>query len=614
MNALFLRLEALEPRLHFRPCPLGTAGRIIRHRLRRIQRIQGRSIQTPANHLNLYHQPPPKSLRYPVNPFRGGGDSVAKVLLSSLEVAGSFESLTSKDKILLALRRRNPDLLLRLFLRTQDEDPAAICSIPRTTFSEVLQLLNPGHFVDQSKRVHNELSSLTVEALGILPIQSIFTEFVSNIRQVVEMRRLSGRPLGINDYTSLLNCVRACGDNATATAVWNDMSQAGVLPNTACYNHYMATKCFPSGPDPGRRHTLRVIPYNLRKRTMGKFGDGGYSGFSFGGGVRSQVVQLFDDMILRGLGKGDLRTFCYIIIALGREGDVTGVKSVLNRVWGVDVDALLTDERPPHPVKNYRRDSPLFPNTFLLFTIAHTFGSNNDIPTALRIVDYVSRQYSVPISHQVWAHLMEWTFVLSVPRFGQGREDENGALTGKLPLSSVESLWITMTADPYSVRPTMAVYNRYIKSLMLRQSLGRAQEVMRKGLASYQLSAKRYRVERRRHLLAKSLWAGAATSGSGTGTLWRRVHLAGIETRYQRLVIERWVRLLIKGLGLAKKNPEWEREAVPNIIREWGDFLPQRRVSYGTTGGVVTLRRPHTSGARWVAMETLSGARSVAGS
>ncbi|KAI9779715.1 MAG: hypothetical protein M1839_007213 [Geoglossum umbratile] len=598
MNALFLRLEAFEPRLYFQPCPLGTAGRILCHRLRRIQRIKCRNIQTlPSQH----DQRSPSSLSYPANPFRGGADSVAKVILSSIETASPFKNLTAKDKILLALRRRNPDLLLRLFLRVQEDDPAVICSIPRTTFSEILQLLNPGHFVDQPKRIHDELSSLTVEALGIVPIQSIFTEFVSNIRRVVEMRRLGRRPLGINDYASLLNCARACGDAATATAVWNDMNQAGVLPNTACYNHYMAAKCFPSGPGLGHRHTLRVIPYNLRKRAMGKSGSSRSPGFSVGrGGIRSQVMQLFDDMVLRGLGKGDLRTFCYIMIALAREGDIAGVKSVLNRVWGVDVDALLRDEESLYPVKTFRRDSPLFPNTYLLFAIAHAFGSNNDIPTALRIVDYVSRQYSIAIPRRVWAHLMEWTFVLSVPRFGQGREEENGALTGKLPLNSVESLWVTMAAEPYNVKPTMAAYNRYIKSLILRQSLGKAQEMMRKGLACYELSAKRYRVERRRYLLARSLWAGAATPGSGVGTLWRRVHLAEIETRCQRLVVERWVRLLIKGFGLAKKNPEWEREAIPNVIREWRDFLPEQRVCYGTTGGVVTLRRPHIRGARRV--------------
>ncbi|KAI9860788.1 MAG: hypothetical protein M1813_005711 [Trichoglossum hirsutum] len=585
MNVLFLRLEALESRLCLQSCPLGTAGRILRHRLRRIQHTKYHRIQTLSSDLYQHGRHSLISLSYPADQFRSGDDSISTSILSDVETSRRFQILAPRDKILLSLRRRDPDLLIRLLLKDRDNG-RVICSIPRTTFSEILQLLCPSYFVDSSRRAHNELSSAAVEVLGIMPIQSIFTEFVNDIRRIVEMRRFSGHPFGLNDYVSLLNCARACGDNSTATALWREMKRDGVLPNTACYNHYMAVKCFPSVPDPRHRHTLRATSDNFRKRKA-VHRDIAFSGFSLGkGGVKDQVMQLFDDMILRGLGEGDTKTFCVIMIAMAREGGIADVKSVLNKVWGVDVDALLRDEGPLDIVKKYREDSPLFPDTFLLYTIAHAFGSNNDIPTALRTVDYVSRQYSIAISPQVWAHLLEWTFVLSVPRFGRSRL--GGALTGKLPLQSVQSLWDTMVTEPYNIKPTMAMYNRYIKSLFLRQSLGQAQEMMEAGLALYKLSTKHSIAEKRRYLLARSLWAGVNTSEPNLGPLRRRMELAEIDTRRNRLFVERWVRLLVAGMGLAGKNLEWERVSVPNILEKWRSFLP-RRVYYMTTGGLVSF-------------------------
>ncbi|KAH0553393.1 hypothetical protein GP486_006538 [Trichoglossum hirsutum] len=541
---------------------------------RRIQTLRS----DPCQH-GRYSPIPPS---HPADQSRSRGDSISKAILSDIEATRHFQNLAPRDKILLSLRRRDPDLLIRLLLNVR-ENESVICSIPRTTFSEILQLLCPSYFVDPSKRTHNDPSSATAEVLGIKPIQPIFAEFFNDILRIVKMRRLTGHPLGLNDYISLLNCARACGDTSAAIALWRDMERDGVLPNTACYNHYMAVRCFPSVSDPHHRHTLRATSDSLRNRKA-TLRDIAFSGFSAGkGGIKDQVMQLFDDMILRGLGEGNSKTFCIVMIAAARDGDIAGVKSVLNKVWGVDVDALLRDEEPLDLVEKHREDSPLFPDTFLLYAIAHAFGSNNDIPTALRTVDYVSRQYSIPISPQVWAHLLEWTFVLSIPRFGQNRPD--GAPTGKLPLHSVQSLWETMVAEPYNIRPTMSMYNRYIKSLFLRQSLGQAQRMMEEGLVLYRLSTKRSMAEKRRYLLAKSLWA---TSEPNLGLLRKRMELAETDARRNRLFVERWVRLLIAGIGLAGKNLEWERVSMPNIVEKWRPFLPPR-VHYLTTGGSVSF-------------------------
>ncbi|KAH0547524.1 hypothetical protein FGG08_000249 [Glutinoglossum americanum] len=466
-------------------------------------------------------------------------------------------------------------MLLQLLLKFQKK---VICSIPRTTFSEILQLLDPKYFFDTPKCGKYGLDSVVVD---IVPVRRVFSKFVKGVPQLVEMRRLDGRPFGLKEYTSLLNCARACRDPRTATALWRDMKIDHVVPNTTCYNYYMAVKLSPY-----------LSPAS--KATSGKPRKHKASN----PGVKDLVLRLFDDMVLNGLGEGDSRTFCLVMTAMGEEGDIAGVKSVLNKVWGVNVDALLSNEEEPlHLVKKYCEGSPLFPDSFLLYTIANAFGSNNDIPSALRIIDFVSRQYSVTISSEVWTRLLKWTCIWSArqypPRFYRYRRV--GESTSRLSPNSVQSLWDTMAAEPYNVKPVMAMYNEFIRSLVLRKSLGQAQEMMEEGLTLLNLSIERYMAEKRRYFLARSLWARATTSKSYLRPLQRRMDLARVDNIYAAFSVRKWVRLLIRHKSFGR-GLEWERVSMPDIIQRWRKYLP-KEVHYLTTGGIVSF----SPGARSVA-------------
>jgi hypothetical protein len=112
---------------------------------------------------------------------------------------------------------------------------------------------------------------------------------------------------------------------------------------------------------------------------------------------------------------GNEETFRLLITAMGREGDLDSIANILKRVWQIDVEALLAaDETSVPSARSYPEDSPFYPSNKLLFTLAHAYGTNNNIPLALRLVDYVSSQYSLPIPIEVWNELFQWTYVLSL--------------------------------------------------------------------------------------------------------------------------------------------------------------------------------------------------------
>lgn len=160
-------------------------------------------------------------------------------------------------------------------------------------------------------------------------------------------------------------------------------------------------------------------------------------------------------------------SFRIVMTALAREGDLETVQSILHRMWNINVDGLRKgkDEEALKP-KYMDPSNPLRPTANLLFTVAHAFGINNDIPIALRLVDFIARHYDLQIPRETWEQLFEWTFVLSLPRTGvKARTD--GTREGELPQQAVANLWNTMTGTAYLIKPTMGMYNHLMRNLQM---------------------------------------------------------------------------------------------------------------------------------------------------
>jgi Mitochondrial ATPase expression len=331
---------------------------------------------------------------------------------------GIKEPTEDEAAVYFALRTGNPHIVLRAladhakmvgFYNTR----SLVISMPPATFSEVLRCLDPKHFVGRYQELHRELSPRLAKKLGLseaLNLQGgdykFCILFLDQVKSILEARHWE-YPATLSDYKYLLRCARATGNLDLADYVWRKLTpqQGGnktteelLSPDVDCYNSYLWIKCWNDTTNPLLRFRLRVIPENFAPRTW-ENSPFALQGHNVGGssGIRAQVALQFRNMVEAGIS-GNEETFCLMIVSNAREGEMSAVASILRRVWNIDLQQLLgsNDSELLGPRK-YHRHSPFYPTGMLLYTIAHAFGINNQIPTALRLIDYISGQYSIPI-------------------------------------------------------------------------------------------------------------------------------------------------------------------------------------------------------------------------
>jgi hypothetical protein len=452
-------------------------------------------------------------------------------------------------------------------------------------------------------RLYKEMSRHTVKILGLPDIpdsgyHDFCLKFLKQIQGIVEARRLH-HSITSADYKYLLKCARATGNIEVARAIWRDMTyDSNAVPDVECYNNYLATLCWTETFNTYQRYSLRVVPQQTipRSWSLGKTGKTPYTlrGHRIGrDGIKAIASGVFKQMVEAGI-PGDEETFCLMMTALAREGDVTGVASILNRVWHINVEALLTtDEADLPPVKSYPFDSPFYPSENLLFTLAHVYGVNNSIPTALRLVDYISWQYDIQIASPVWDELLRWTFVLCSVNGRGALEAPKGRMIGKLPPEAVSNLWATMTSEPYNIKPTMSMYDRLIRNLIQRQRFGEAKDRMEEART---LHKQCFRDFARRTMKYKHM---SPTDRLATEKEKRDLAFAHLQLQRSRLYIIRWVHMFLrKGSHHLRYHEDFTPKDIPEFLVTWSAFLP-KIVTYKVANGQVALY----SDSRFVKME-----------
>ncbi|KAJ9618969.1 hypothetical protein H2203_008785 [Taxawa tesnikishii (nom. ined.)] len=452
--------------------------------------------------------------------------------------------------------RGESDRLLRAFVAASN-DIDFVASIPDTTFSQILHTIRPEKLLLPLAQIHTTLSAATAHKMGVTPIHQVVEDYLHAVLDVLTVRKEAGKHLNIGDYTMLLKCARQTGSWPVAKSLWNAMIRDGITPNTPCYNHYMASMILKDVYDARTRHRIRVTPLHMRARTV-KVQGSGFRNYRVGdGGIKSRVMKIFSEM-LSNEAVADEETFRIVIEGAGREGDLTVIKSVLKKVWEINVDGLMSADDAsllPPPTQLPER-SLLYPTDGLLFTIAHAFSINNNIPAALRLVDYISRQYRVPITDRVWEVLFEWTYVLSKHRVKYEDPLRQGDLLGQLPKQSLKNLWDTMTGAPYYYSP-LHPYRTRVAYETLRSALDERSP---------------------RH-------------AGGIEELQRDLDQADLLRQRNLGYLKRWLRLLLRAMrsyNRVNKDLEWSTRMIPRILSEWADFAP-RVVRYETAGGNVEI-------------------------
>ncbi|KAH0367388.1 hypothetical protein KCU65_g4713, partial [Aureobasidium melanogenum] len=478
-----------------------------------------------------------------------------------------------------SLLRKDYHGLTKVFRAAGDNHLDFIRSLPENTFTEILAHLEPKNDLSKTLIPYSRLSSATVQQLHLPSSYHVIRRYLLDAVQILDQRKKSGRILGVVDYSIILGFARWLGLKDIAVTFWKSMQADNVVPDLRCYNNYLGAIVSNLRHDPDARQNHRVTSFGTEARRKPNLSLR-FAAYHVGiGGIKDSALELHREMLKSEIVP-DEETFRLLILGVGREGDLDTVKKLLRQVWRIDVDAIvdgLEEEHSKHEL-DVLPTSPLHPTPFLVYAVAHVFSINNEIPAALKLVDHISQTYNVKVFDYVWHELLNWTFVLSLPR--QASKNEQAIL----PKASVQKLWEVMRNKPYNVRPNMDMYNKLIKSLFRQQRTRDMWHYMCEALPLYEAMRKETRY------LNKTLHRVLKLS-QPVGTLEQKYNRSRLNEKASRLFLKRWVRLLLGSMRSWHRvdcSLHWSTRVIPRIILEWKEFMPSN-VWYDIDAGRVSI-------------------------
>lgn len=493
------------------------------------------------------------------------------------------------------LENGQPDQVM--FVLTDPRSAGLVASLPPVVFVEALHRLSPSHFVEPFRDLHHPLHSWAVVSHGIQRVEERFDQFVHGLLTVVRYRTGAEHYLGLAEFSHLLDCARSMGNGPFADMLWEAMKNQGIRPDVTCYNHYMETKAWDHCYTGTEAYHLRILPYSYLKRrkinrTVGwrGYGTAGYS-------VRRAVTSLFSQMLEDG-HVGDEQTYINLIIASARVGHRPGMLHILQEVWNVDVEALKegTDSSELPPVTPYDVDSALHPTGNLLFAIAHALGTNNDIPAAVRTIQFISSSYNVPVTAKVWHELFDRAYILSRTRQLDDRPAQEANEIGTVSVDLVEEIFRTMTSTQHNVAPSMQSWRFMVNVAMDRGSLADVKHYLRE--AYDLLTETRERETQARKIIEKCLEPALKVAKDQVKNgalrpdpaLFQSPILADAMQAYEIVRLESYQQayLLRRVVWVAVRVPKWQDtpdhvwhlQERPNFMEEWVDFMPDRKTIF----------------------------------
>ena len=475
-------------------------------------------------------------------------------------------------------------LLQKLWTILKQEDITQ--SLPSTTFVEILRRIEPeDDFLPLGAPYAQRIPKFQKLLRGRVDKQ--MQQMVARrtiVMNICRIRIRRGRQLQRKEYTQLLRCARNTYDGVTASSVMWMMLNQNMELDATCYKSLLEAKCWSDAWSPFERYNLRLYPRGkaIRRSQRGEIavtGELSLHPYKLGSrGLGKQVPNLVSRMIRNGI-LADCDIIGYLITALARQGDIAGVKVALRSAWDVDVDTLGTTYRYGRKLP---ADSPLHPNETSLFVIAHAFGSNNDVATALRVVDFVAGKYSIEITPAVWEELMEWSYVLSTPR-AKKQWPEN-MQPGQLPKRTPDDLWHLFTSKRYTCVPTLPMFDLKIRNQARRDTFWTF--IHYAGEAIQEL----YR-EQQSYAGDDEARGSQAASAASSEIAKEQASREFLHFSY----IQRWAALLLTGKRwrFGSNEQGWKqlyREFLPDIVDIFWRYRPAEGASYTTDTGHINLK------------------------
>jgi len=459
-------------------------------------------------------------------------------------------------------------------------------NMSKTVWLEILRLVTPSTGRPGIHRIHRSTNQRHLQQIGYA-YKNEQRQILSWLTKLVSVRRQRGDSMGLIEYKTLLQSAANLGNARIARVLWEDMKYDAVIPDVACYNYYMEALVFDEWS--------RMIQLSRSSDTLPRQDHKITRIMLFRAGMLKEIDGLFKEMASHGLA-GDTTTFCALMHALARDGDISAVGSILQKVWGFDVEAILNQELVELPAR-YPPSSPLYPNVKLLATLAHVYGLHNKISFAIRLLDTIAQQFDLPMKSNIYYQLTQWTWLQARYKPPAGPDRQKIRKEHNMNLNVVTELFDSMLADPYAKAPSVEKYH-----LGLRGTLGpfrsdRSFEPMEDARALYIRAVEHDR---------RALHAYRSARQSLTRLLPHinilrlrsQVVAAELEKRKRHMYLQRFARIVLRqyvprtwvASDLRYQQMEaWQARGIPDFIAKWETFVPSV-VNYRMGSGHVQLQ------------------------
>ncbi|KAI0097110.1 hypothetical protein F4814DRAFT_434355 [Daldinia grandis] len=521
----------------------------------------------------------------------------------------AFEALQQKDT------RRLLIYLKQISSMKESELHAAVSSMPRTTFTELLRALDPfvvARDADPTDQTHISAGAYQALNLGatidMWGVRKLYPQLLRHMLVLLSALKASGGVLQLEEHIYLVRCAGAATDPTGVKWVWNEMirtqttswRQGGIYAEFV-YARFLANPLY-TGYDKTRRmvtarglhhskfilhwaqvRKMDLLRYHTRLKKL-------YFGLNKDVKHVEELMQMMrKDNSARRLylwihGRSTYMSealACSLMMAFGRAGSLQFIStSILERHFGIKIGAMnqniATDIRQVH--------NPVKPSAHLMEAIVETYGSNAEIPLALQLVQHVSYVFRIPIPASVWKDLMEWAYVMgSVPSAGEWKLAK---MFSKVPNADlIEELWNIMVSEPYCVQPSFDHYSLLIGNLIARNNFSRFIPYMREAVGLYNRQCQEYEDA----VIEYSQMIN--DNGVRISETIHRYERARFDKATMRHTIQAWCRQFLINVHAFNPTNPLVVVAVPNFINEFRAFIPNP-ANYRTSNGYVSLFDP----------------------
>jgi len=512
---------------------------------------------------------------------------------------------------------------------------AMIALLPGTAFSELLRSLDPlntlSRELDSTAGVHVGPGMATETPIGqgldIWGVRKVYSALLKRVLAGVELRLEAGHRLLDSDYQVLLRAAGSASDYESVKSIWTLIVQQRLPLHGGLYHDFLRARFLTEPlysqyslewlrvrplsvvtqkrgfrPDPRRVAKLSQAVRKRVRRQSERFGQNRSKTKTVNYLYRNMRKQMPPLRLYRHVTSKihpvEERAVSALIVALGRAASMWFVeKMILGKYWNIHVRKSRTEGfsvKPGTPFP-YAPDDPMRPTERLIEAVTDCYGCNGEIRGAMEVATAISHRYNIPMTKDVWVKLLSWAYVAgsNVSREEWTMIDMADRLLEK---GTLESIWDTMVAEPYKVKPDFTHHCLLIATMIRQRQYREAIQCMMELEPTY----RNIQAE-----LEGAFYKEAITRVIGVDC--PKTKKAWSDALVQKHAAWYWFQRLCRSLMMNTRYPEdapgppdheFTTQLMPQFIDKFRDLMP-RLVKYHVSTGAVQLIRVQPVNRMW---------------